>query len=134
MNIQIKRVKFLNLLLLLTSLMGYLQWGGNNHMFLFRIEMEVITGIFSNPLAHIHPFIILPIIGQLFLLITIFQNTPSLILTVSGTLSLTSLLGFIFIIGILSREPKILLSTIPFLTIATYNIWHVIKSRGDIPS
>ncbi|MBK8874308.1 MAG: hypothetical protein KBH11_07760 [Bacteroidia bacterium] len=76
--------RILNLLLLLTSLIGYLEWGGNNHSFLFEIELEIIIKLFSRPFDVIHPLIVIPLIGQILLLATIIQRSPSNVLTYSG--------------------------------------------------
>jgi len=70
------KAKILNALLLVTSLFGYLEWGGNNHLFLFQAEGEIFSKLISDPTSVIHPFILLPIIGQALLLITLFQKTP----------------------------------------------------------
>ena len=35
--------KIYNLLLILTSLVGYLEWGRKNHQFLFEAEAEIFT-------------------------------------------------------------------------------------------
>jgi hypothetical protein len=35
--------------LLLTSLIGYLDWGGNNSTFLFQAEADVLSKLFTEP-------------------------------------------------------------------------------------
>ncbi|MFZ1291302.1 MAG: hypothetical protein WAR79_14490 [Melioribacteraceae bacterium] len=118
------KAKILNLLLLLTSLTGYLEWSGNSSMFLFQAEAEIIYKLFTNPSSVFHPFIILPMIGQVILFITLFQKKPSKILTFISIGSLGILLGFMFIIGLISFNFRIILSTIPFLVIALITIRH----------
>jgi hypothetical protein len=110
--------KILNFLLLVTSLLGYLEWSGDNHIFLFNGEREIIYKLFTNPTSVIHPFILLPSLGQILLLITLFQKTPSKILTYISIAGLGLLLGFICIVGLISMNFKIIVSTIPFITIA----------------
>lgn len=68
------RQRLLNFCLILTSLFGYLQWGGGNSMFLFQAEGEVFIKLFTNPAEALHPLTILPMLGQIILLITIFQK------------------------------------------------------------
>lgn len=114
--------KISNLLLIITSLFGYLEWGGNSHSFLFQAEGEIFSKLFTNPNAVLHPFTLLPMIGQLLLVITLFQKTPSKILTYISIGGLGILLAFMFIIGIISLNFKIILSTIPFIIIATVTI------------
>lgn len=122
------KAKILNFLLIITSLLGYLEWGGGNHIFLFKGETEIIYKLFTNPTSVLHPFILLPIIGQLLLLITLFQKTPSKTLTYISIAGLGLLLGFMCIIGIISMNVKIIASTIPFISIA---VWVVYMLRGQ---
>ncbi len=121
------KAKILNLLLIITSLFGYLAWGNNQHTFLFEAEAEIFSKLFSNPLSVIHPFIILPIIGQLLLGITLFQKISSTRLTYIGMACLGILLTLIFIIGILSSNMMIVASSIPFLMIAVFTISYLRK-------
>lgn len=121
--------KFYNFILIITSLVGYLEWPVNNHMFLFQAEMEIISKIFNSPESVIHPFIFFPIIGQLILLYTLFQKEPNKILTFISIGSLGILLSFMFLIGILSQNIKILISTIPFLSIAILAIKHYLAIK-----
>lgn len=114
--------KILNSLLLITSFFGYLEWGGGNHSFLFQGEFEVISKLFTDPVSVLHPFIILPLLGQILLFITLFQNKPSKILTFISIGGLGILLAFMFVIGLISLNPKILFSTVPFLAIAVLTI------------
>lgn len=112
------KIKSLNLLLVITSLLGYLEWSGSSHSFLFQAEAAVFSKIFVDPKSVIHPFTILPLLGQLMLLFTLFQKEPSKIITYIGISGLSLLLIFIAVIGMLSLHMKILLSTIPFMVVA----------------
>lgn len=121
--------KILNSLLIITSLIGYLEWSGNNHIFLFKAEAEIFSKLFTDPVSVLHPFTILPLIGQILLLITIFQKTPSKILTYISIAGLGLLLGFMFIVGIMSMNFKIIISTIPFIVISILAIRHYRKIK-----
>lgn len=114
--------KILNFLLLITSLLGYLEWGGNNHIFLFKAEAEFFLKLFADPISVIHPFTILPLVGQILLLITLFQKTPNKTLSFISILGLGLLLGFIFIIGLMSLNFKVIISTIPFIVVSVLTI------------
>ncbi|WP_264520769.1 hypothetical protein [Flavobacterium sp. N1994] len=120
--------KILNLLLILTSLIGYLEWGKSNHLFLFQVEMELFSKMFTHPSTVLHPFVLLPFLGQLLLLITLFQSTTKRTLTFIGIVALTLLLGFMFVIGVMSLNIKILGSTIPFLVVAILTISYNFKN------
>lgn len=123
------KAKILNLALVLTSLLGYLEWGADNKMFLFQGEMEIIAKVFSDPVSVLHPFTLLPFLGQLLLLSTLFQKQPGKRLTMIGMWSIAALLLFMFVIGLLSLNPKIFLSTIPFIITLVLTIRH--HRKGD---
>lgn len=84
-------------------------------MFLFQGEIDILSRLFHDPLSAAHPFTLLPLLGQIILLVTFFQKNPSKILTFIGLGCLSVLLLFMFLIGVLSLNFKILLSTIPFI-------------------
>lgn len=116
--------KFLNIGLVLSSMIGYLQWGKDNRMFLFEAEWEILGKLFTNPSSAIHPFTLLPLFGQLLLIFTLFQNVVSKKLTLIGLSCIGILLVLMFIIGLISLNWKILLSTIPFIFLGTITIIH----------
>lgn len=116
--------KILNFLLIITSLFGYLEWGENNHSFLFQAEVEIFSKIFTNPFSVIHPFTILPLIGQTILIITLFQKSPNKTFSYIGIGSLGILLAFMFVIGLITLNFKIIFSTIPFIIISILAIKH----------
>jgi hypothetical protein len=66
-------------------------------------------------------------LSQLLLLITLFQKTPSKILSYWSIAGLGLLMGFMFIIGIISLQYKIVISTIPFIIISIVAIKHYKK-------
>lgn len=111
------RQKLLNIGLLITSLFGYLEWG-DNQMFLIQLELDVISKFISDPGSVIHPLTTLPLIGQICLIITLFQKTPSKTLTLLGLSGIAVLFIVILIVGLISSRISIALSTIPFFCIA----------------
>ncbi|MFY7936706.1 MAG: hypothetical protein ACOVOQ_04970 [Flavobacterium sp.] len=123
--------KILNLLLFLTSLLGFLEWGKTNQLFLFQAEAEIVLKLIYNPGSVFHPFVVLPLFGQLLLLITLFQSTPNKILTFISIGSLTLLLGFMFLIGVMSLNLKIICSTIPFLVTAVLTIRYYTNKKNQ---
>lgn len=112
------KLKILNGLVILTSLLGYLEWGADNRSFLFQAEWEVLRRLWGEPLSVVHPFTLIPLLGQVLLLITIFQKEPSKRLTYLGIGSLSLLLLLMAFIGMISFNYKILLSTVPFIFMA----------------
>jgi len=121
--------KILTSLLIVSSLFGYLEWGQNNHMLLFQAEAEIITKLFTDPLSALHPFTVLPLLGQVLLLITLFQKRQSKILTYIGIGGIGILLALMFLIGCMELNFKILFSTIPFLVLAFLTIRYHRKTK-----
>ncbi len=116
--------KLLNLGLFLSSLIGYLEWGQDNHQFLFQSEAEIISKLFTDPMSMLHPFTILPLFGQILLIITLFQKQPGRIMTYTAIACIGILLLLMFVIGIISMNFKILFSTLPFLILGFITIRH----------
>jgi len=116
--------KFYNVLLIATSLIGYLQWGGNHHLFLFQAEGEIVSKLFTDPASVLHPLTLLPMIGQLILVVTLFQKVPGRVLTYIGIGCLAILLGLMFVIGVMDLNYKILFSTLPFMVVAVLAVRH----------
>lgn len=103
-----------NLIVLFTSLIGYLEWGGGNKAFLFQSEYDVLSTLFTAPGEIIHPFIILPLLGQILLIVGAIKSKPSRLLTYIGIGCLSVLFLLILFIGIIGPEFKTLISTLPF--------------------
>lgn len=114
--------KILNILLIITSLIGYLEWGQNNSQFLFQIETELFIKLFSDTTSIIHPLILIPLAGQILLIISLFQAEPGKWLSFIGISSIGILFLFILLAGILSMNFKIILSSLPFLIISFFCI------------
>ncbi|MBX7052314.1 MAG: hypothetical protein K1X54_09790 [Flavobacteriales bacterium] len=114
------KTKVLNFLTILTSLLGYLEWGGGeSHSFLFQAEAEVFSKLFSNPTSVLHPFILIPLGGQLMLLLTLFMKPYTKFLTYAGIISIAVLLLLILLIGLMSMNFWMVLSTLPFFIVST---------------
>lgn len=124
--------KILNVLLIITSWIGYLEWSGDSSSFLFQAEAEIFSKLFSDPQSVLHPFTVIPFIGQLLLVFTLFQNKSSRILTYTGIFALGFLMVFLFAIGVISLNIKIIVSTIPFLSVSVATLIHLrrIKQTG----
>lgn len=109
----IMKIRIATLAVILSSFIGYLEWGGEQSGFLLEMEMNIlISGVKQ---ALVHPAFLIPFIGQLLLLITLFQREQKRWMIYTGTGMLSLLLVFIFIIGVLSLNVKILASASPFI-------------------
>ena len=114
--------KLLNLSLILTSLIGYLEWGEGQSVLLFQAEAEMFSKALVDPGAVIHPLTLLPVLGQLALALTLFQKTPGKALTYFGIAGIGILFALMFFIGVISLNVRILASTLPFLVLAVMAI------------
>lgn len=121
--------KFFNFPLIITSLFGYLEWGGNNQIFLLKTELDILSKIFINLLSVLHPQILLPFASQILLMTTLFQKNPNKILTYISIIGLGLLLGFMFVIGLMDINYKIIISTITFIFFGVVTIHHHRKNR-----
>lgn len=110
--------RLLNIGLFLSFLIGYLEWGKENHTFIFQAEYELFSKIFDSPITFLHPFILIPLCGQILLLYIIFSNSLNGRLTLIALTSLGIFMLFLLFIGLISQNFKITISTLPFLIIA----------------
>lgn len=112
MDHQKKRV--LILLLFLSTFFGYLEWGDDQSSFLIETELEIFSKGIKDPLSVLHPFTLIPFIGQILLLISLFQKAPKKWLVIAAIIGLGLLFGLILFIGIIGPNWKILVSSLPF--------------------
>lgn len=120
------------ILVLLSHLFAYFKWGSNQSSFLFEIEAQVLSKLFTDPASVIHPFILLPLAGQVLLLLAVFTKNPPRLQVFAGTGLLALLVTFLLFIGILGRSPAIIFSTLPFHLSAWMTIRHFHRKRGEV--
>ncbi|MBA4155240.1 hypothetical protein [Flavobacterium sp.] len=124
--------KTLNILLIITSLFGYTEWGQNKHAFIFEMEYEVVSNFTSNPGTFTHPLVVLPFFGQLVIVFTLFQKEPNRILTFIGLGCLSTILIMFFIAGVFATNSKMIISTLPFILVALYTLRHYWKKKSVV--
>ncbi|MFM2213174.1 MAG: hypothetical protein RL427_437 [Bacteroidota bacterium] len=108
--------KLLNLLVVLSFQIGYLAWGNGKNLFVFQGEIELFKKAVNHPLTLLHPIIIIPLLGQLLLLLTLFQKEPGKTLSFIGLACLGLLMLLLLFIGVSVPDVKILISALPFIT------------------
>lgn len=114
--------KLLNLGLVFTSFWGYLEWGKDRSMFIIQGELEIFYKLFTEPASILHPLIVLPLVGQILLIITLFQIIPKRIITFLAIGFISTLFLLILFIGVIDLNFKILFSSLPFLILSSYTI------------
>ena len=119
------RFRLYSLGLIVSSLAGYLEWSKDNRMFIYQMELEVFSKFLTQPSSVIHPFVVLPLIGQLILLFNACRKKPSRALTLIGMATLGLLLFFMLLIGMLSTNLRIFAAAVPFALVSVYTIWSV---------
>jgi len=116
--------KFLLILLLLSSLLGYLEWGEGRHMFLFQVQGEVLRKLFTDPVSVLHPLIVLPLAGQILLLAAMLTRRSGRGLALGALAGLGILYAVLLLVGLMSHNLRIILSTLPFLILAVVVLLH----------
>jgi hypothetical protein len=118
--------------LFISSFFVYLSWSNTSSAFLFQMEYEILTKLFRDPLSVLHPFTIIPLIGQVLLLISLLQKQPNNLLMKLGISSLLFLIGFIFIVGLLSLKLSIIISTVPFISLAVLSFLEIKMNNKSV--
>jgi len=98
-------------------------------MFLIQGEWDIIKMVFSDPEGTLHPFIWLPLFGQVMLLIAAFRKDPTPVLTWLGIAGVGILLYFMLVIGMLGGGWLTTLSATPFLVLSVWTIVDLRRSR-----
>jgi hypothetical protein len=114
------------LLTVLASMLGYLQWGENQHQFLFQTEAELFRKGWGNPGSVVHPFILLPLLGQLLLLVNAFVARPRKGLIYLGITLIGLLYGLLIIIAFLSSSMLVKVAVFPYSIMAIV-LWVLTK-------
>lgn len=113
-----KRDVLLKILLLVSFLFVYLEWGKGQSSFLFQIEWLILSGSKSKASAFIHPFVLIPLGGQIFVLLSLFIKYKATFLTKVGIGLMSVLVLFILLTGCLVFNMRVIVSTLPFILIS----------------
>lgn len=122
--------RILPVLLILFSLIGYLEWGGGNRAFVFQAEADILMKLFRAPSEVTHAMTILPLTGQILLVWAFFTEKNRRKLIITGGALISILMILIFFVGAITLKFKILLSPVPFLIIYIYSIFN--KAKGNV--
>jgi hypothetical protein len=95
-------------------LICHLTWA-NHSAFLFQLEYALLFLEKKSAGNFLYPVVLLPLIGQLLLLLSIFQRKPSHRLQMVAAALLGLLVLLILFTGMLSRQFMTALSTLPFI-------------------
>lgn len=122
----------LYILLLVFFSLAYMEWGGENHSFVFEVQKKVFTEP-AHLIANLtHPVIPVGFAGQLVLLLAFFHRglRPGWIATAIVLLGVP--IALILLSGALSGNIKVVGSTLPFLVLAAWLLFDLrMRSRPD---
>ena len=115
--------------LILTSLVGYLEWGEGQHQFVFEVLGTLFTQLLEDPASVLHPLTVLPFLGLVLWIIAFIQLTPSKRLVYAGIILMGLLFAMLVVVGVLGSHWKILVATIPFWGMVVFTIRHFRKMK-----
>jgi uncharacterized membrane protein len=114
MIIKMTSLKTSILAALFTSLLGHMEWGGGNAAFVYESEYLVFFQKNSDVNTFTHPIVLLPLIGQITLLVSLLRRQPNRRVVLAGLAGIGLLFLLIALAGLLSLNGKMLLSTVPY--------------------
>ena len=114
--------RIVNGLLIVAFMLGYLEWGANNHAFIFQAIIPLFTSMPNDLTGLFNPAVLIPLVGIILLLTSLFQREPNRKFTLAGLACLTTFMIFLLFIGVLSLNWKITLSSVPFLVLAIFSL------------
>ena len=119
--------RFVNLLMLIAFQIGYMEWPPHNSMFVFQAQYEIFSKTDRLLTNLFHPIILLGLLAQIILLIGAFLPNLNKKINTIGIIGLGLLMLLFLLISILSKNLKMFLATLPYLSITVYFFWNYNK-------
>jgi hypothetical protein len=119
--------RLLNIFLLLTFQIGYLEWPPQHSMFVFEAAYEILSKtetLFSNLT---HPIILLGLLAQLVLFMAAIVPKSNKKINAVGIVILGLLMLLFLLISLLSKNIKMFAAALPYLIISVYYFWNYKK-------
>ncbi len=125
-NFKVNRL--LKIGIFISFLICFVDFGHDGALFVGELEYNIIVTLKDSNGAFAILFFLIPFIGQLIIFISIFKNNG-----ITKIFFVTILLSFIvlliFILGLLTSNIKIIISTIPFISISIIYFYKVTKRK-----
>lgn len=112
--------RLINLGLLISFLFCYLEWPPNNAAFIFQGEYEVFSNTKNWVSNFTHPLILLGLLAQLILIYAVINPKINRKMNHLGVAVLTPIVLLFFVVGFLSLNTKVIVSTLPFLVLVFF--------------
>ncbi len=122
--------RLINIGILVTFSICYLEWGGGNSSFIFQVEYELFRKTDDLLSSLTHPLILAGLAGQILLLYSIFSKKPKRIFNSIGILILSPVVLLAFLAGMLSMNLKTIVSALPFIVLS---VIYFLKYRKQLP-
>ena len=113
-----------------SPLFCYLAWGGGNSMFVYQVFYTIFFEKTNTLNTLAHPVVALPLIGQILLLWSFFQKEPHKKWIFTGLILIGLLVVLISVGGIMGRNWTIIVSTLPYWTMAAWCFFLLKKDRN----
>jgi phosphatidylserine synthase len=124
--------RVLNLTLLLAFQFCYLEWPPKNSMFIFQGEIEIATKTESLINNITHPVILAGLIAQILLIFGVLYPKFNKKANTLGVFLIFLLVFLFFIVGIFSKNYKIICSTLPYLALSISYIVYIRKDNSKL--
>lgn len=72
----VKYKRLVNFLVVVTFFLDYLEWGSDNQAYVFQAAATLLSSLPNDLEELLNPFVIIPLLGMIMLVITFFQATP----------------------------------------------------------
>lgn len=119
------RAQFYGVLTILSSFMGYMEWGADSNSFVVTAEIDILYKLVTSPSEVMHPFVLIPLAGQVLLVISLFRKKP-MRLGVLGILFISLLYLMLLFISIIGLNWGMMASVLPFFV---FSILYLIQLR-----
>lgn len=126
----ITKTKWIHLGLVVSFLIGYMEWGKDQKMFIFQAFADIIEKGLADPITFLHPFILFPLVGFVGILYSLFQNKPNKTLTLISIGGMALIMLFIFFIGVFTGNVKMILFNLPFMVFMVLEVLALRASRN----
>ncbi|MBK9012914.1 MAG: hypothetical protein IPM82_01880 [Saprospiraceae bacterium] len=105
--------------LFVSFLFCYLEWADQS-AFVYEVAYMLLFEKSEKASSFAHPLVLLPFLGQVLVLISLFMPKPKKWMVITGMAMMGLLVLMLLMVGLLGRNWKISLATMPFLVSAVW--------------
>ncbi len=105
----------------------YLEWADQS-AFVYEVAYLLLFEKSEKASAFSHPLVLFPFFGQLLVLISLFLPHPKRWMVMTGMVMMGLLVLMLVLVGVLGKNWKIMLATVPFLLSAVW-CWREVNRK-----